>query len=103
MTSINELCPHGGSGDTCGPLMTYDRCICRLEQERDEARAVLVETADRLAVLPATPADYDALVSIGMKARAYGEGRAGGDESQKRLDSSVAQTDGVSGHKETEK
>lgn len=46
MTGINDLCKYGGSGDTCGPLMTYDVCICALEAERDGLRTALIDARD---------------------------------------------------------
>ena len=34
MTS-DDPCKYGSSGDTCGPLMSYDVCICKLEEENE--------------------------------------------------------------------
>jgi hypothetical protein len=38
---MSDLCKYGSSGDTCGPLMEFDRCICKMDDENDLLRAGL--------------------------------------------------------------
>lgn len=35
---MTDPCKYGSSGDTCGPVMNYDRCICRLEDQIESLR-----------------------------------------------------------------